>query len=108
QGFKKIHRGKIMGIQLELVLLCGVLALLFGAWTVRSVLSQSAGNARMQEIAAAIQEGAGAYLNRQYMTIAIVGVVIFLAALFIFGWQVGVGYLIGASFSGLAGYIGMN
>src|SRR6201996_2362467 len=97
-----------MGIELELVLACGVIALLFGAWTVRSVLSQSAGNERMQEIAAAIQEGAGAYLNRQYMTIAIVGVVLFLAAFAIFGWQVAVGYLIGASFSGLAGYIGMN
>jgi K(+)-stimulated pyrophosphate-energized sodium pump len=106
--FQKISRGKIMGIELELVLACGVIALLFGAWTVRSVLSQSAGNERMQEIAAAIQEGAGAYLNRQYMTIAIVGVVIFLIAFFIFGWQVAVGYLIGSSFSGLAGYIGMN
>ncbi|HUB84547.1 MAG TPA: sodium-translocating pyrophosphatase [Rhizomicrobium sp.] len=97
-----------MGLQLELVLVCGVIALLFGAWTVRSVLGQSAGNARMQEIAAAIQEGASAYLNRQYLTIAIVGVVIFLLAFFIFGWQVALGYLIGASFSGLAGYIGMN
>ena len=97
-----------MGLELELVLACGVLALLYGAWTIRSVLSQSAGTERMQEIAAAIQEGAAAYLNRQYTTIAIVGVVIFALAFWIFGWQVAVGYLIGATFSGLAGYIGMN
>ncbi|MGN6517690.1 MAG: sodium-translocating pyrophosphatase, partial [Rhizomicrobium sp.] len=97
-----------MGLELELVLVCGVLALLYGAWTIRSVLSQSAGTERMQEIAAAIQEGAAAYLNRQYTTIAIVGVVIFALAFWIFGWQVAVGYLIGAAFSGLAGYIGMN
>jgi K(+)-stimulated pyrophosphate-energized sodium pump len=97
-----------MSLQLYLILACGVLALLYGAWTIRSVLSLSAGNERMQEIAAAIQEGASAYLNRQYMTVAVVGVVIFAIAFFIFGWQVAVGYLIGASFSGLAGYIGMN
>ncbi len=97
-----------MSLQLYLILACGVLALLYGAWTIRSVLAMSAGNERMQEIAAAIQEGASAYLNRQYMTVAVVGVVIFAIAFFIFGWQVAVGYLIGASFSGLAGYIGMN
>ncbi|MDE3114356.1 MAG: sodium-translocating pyrophosphatase [Pseudomonadota bacterium] len=97
-----------MGLELYLVLICGVLALLYGAWTIRSVLAMSAGNARMQEIAAAIQEGAAAYLNRQYTTIAIAGVVIFILAFAIFGWQVAVGYLIGATLSGLAGYIGMN
>ncbi len=92
---------------LLLVLGAGVLALLYGAWTIRSVLSLSAGNARMQEIAHAIQEGAGAYLNRQYMTIAMVGVVIFVLALVGLSWQVAVGFLIGATLSGLAGYIGM-
>jgi K(+)-stimulated pyrophosphate-energized sodium pump len=97
-----------MSLQLYLILACGVLALLYGAWTIRSVLALSAGNERMQEIAAAIQEGANAYLNRQYLTIAVVGAVIFIAAFWIFGWQVAVGYLIGATFSGLAGYIGMN
>ena len=92
---------------LELVLLCGVLALAYGLWTVRSVLALSAGNPRMQEIAAAIQEGAGAYLNRQYTTIAAVGAVVFVLAVIFLGWQVGVGYLIGAALSGAAGYVGM-
>ncbi|HTK80487.1 MAG TPA: sodium-translocating pyrophosphatase [Rhizomicrobium sp.] len=97
-----------MSLQLILVLACGVLALLYGGLTVASVLKQSAGTARMQEIAAAIQEGAAAYLNRQYMTIALVGLVIFILAFIIFGWQVAVGYAIGATFSGIAGYVGMN
>ncbi|MBI3675266.1 MAG: sodium-translocating pyrophosphatase [Proteobacteria bacterium] len=97
-----------MSLELGLVLIAGVIALLYGAWTVRWVLSRSAGTARMQEIAAAIQEGAAAYLNRQYRTIAIAGAVIFIIALFIFGWQVAAGYVIGATLSGLAGYIGMN
>ncbi|HEX4079002.1 MAG TPA: sodium-translocating pyrophosphatase [Rhizomicrobium sp.] len=97
-----------MSLQLELILASGVLALLYGVWTVRDVLAQSAGTARMQEIAAAIQEGAAAYLNRQYTTIAIAGVVILIIAFLIFGWQVALGYLIGAGLSGLAGYVGMN
>ncbi|HEY0300835.1 MAG TPA: sodium-translocating pyrophosphatase [Rhizomicrobium sp.] len=92
---------------LLLVLAAGVLALLYGAWTIRSVLSLSAGNARMQEIAQAIQEGAGAYLNRQYTTIAMVGAVIFVLAFLFLGWEVAVGFLIGAALSGLAGYVGM-
>ncbi len=97
-----------MSFELELVLGAGVLALVYGLWTVRSVLAMSAGNARMQEIAGAIQEGARAYLNRQYMTIAIVGAVIFLLALYFLGWQEAVGYFIGAFLSGVAGYVGMN
>src|SRR5580704_9840456 len=94
-------------MQLEIVLACGVLALLYGLWTIKSVLALPAGNARMQEIAAAIQEGARAYLNRQYTTIAMVGVVIFLLAFFLLGWQVAVGFLVGATLSGAAGYVGM-
>ena len=93
--------------ELLIILGCGVLALLYGAWTIRSVLSLSAGNARMQEIAAAIQEGAAAYLNRQYTTIAAVGVVIFILAFVVFGWQMALGFLIGAVASGAAGYVGM-
>jgi K(+)-stimulated pyrophosphate-energized sodium pump len=92
---------------LLIILACGVLALAYGALTIRSVLALSPGNARMQEIAAAIQEGASAYLNRQYTTIAIVGAVIFLLALGVLGWQVALGFLIGAGLSGLAGYVGM-
>jgi K(+)-stimulated pyrophosphate-energized sodium pump len=90
------------------ILACAGLALAYGAWAVRSVLSAPAGNERMQEIAAAVQEGARAYLNRQYTTIAMAGVVIGV----ILGWRLGlpvaIGYAIGAVCSGLAGYIGMN
>jgi K(+)-stimulated pyrophosphate-energized sodium pump len=96
-----------MTTELLIVLLCGVLALAYGGWTIQSVLGMSAGNSRMQEIAAAIQEGARAYLNRQYTTIAMVGVVIFILACIFLGWQLGVGFLIGAVLSGLAGYVGM-
>ncbi|MEP1177098.1 MAG: sodium-translocating pyrophosphatase [Alphaproteobacteria bacterium] len=91
-----------------LVIACGVLALLYGAYAIRSVLSAPAGNARMQEIAAAIQEGAAAYLNRQYTTVAIVGAVIGILLGLKLGMTVAVGYFIGAVLSGLAGYIGMN
>ncbi len=89
-------------------LVCGVLALVYGVVTARSVLAQSPGNARMQEIAAAIQEGARAYLNRQYMTIAVVGLVIFAGISVLLGIKVGIGFLVGAVLSGAAGYIGMN
>src|SRR5436305_7863762 len=95
-------------MQLEIVLACGVLALLYGLWTVRSVLSLPAGTARMQEIAAAVQEGARAYLNRQYTTIAMVGIVIGIILGATLGLYVAIGYVIGAVLSGAAGYIGMN
>lgn len=91
-----------------LVIACGVLALLYGAYAIRSVLSAPAGNARMQEIAAAIQEGAAAYLNRQYTTVAIVGAVIGILLGLKLGMTVAIGYFIGAVLSGVAGYIGMN
>jgi len=97
-----------MSLELMLVLACGILALVYGGVTIASVLGQSAGTPRMQEIAAAIQEGAAAYLNRQYTTIALAGLGILILAWLIFGWQVALGYFIGAALSGLAGYIGMN
>lgn len=90
------------------LIVCGLLALLYGIFTIRSVLSLSTGNERMQEIAAAIQEGARAYLNRQYQTIAVVGLVVFALLTWLLGWYVGVAFLIGAVLSGLTGYIGMN
>jgi len=97
-----------MSLPLILVLACGVIALLYGGWLTQSLMRRSPGNAEMQAIAAAIQEGAAAYLNRQYTTIAIAGVVIFIAAFAVLGWQVAVGFLIGSTLSGAAGYIGMN
>ena len=91
-----------------LVIACGVLALLYGAYAVRSVLAAPAGTARMQEISAAVQEGANAYLNRQYKTIAVVGAVIGVLLGLRLGVTVAIGYFIGAILSGAAGYIGMN
>ena len=96
-----------MSTELLFVLACGVLALVYGFWASRSVLSASAGTARMQEIAGAIQEGAQAYLNRQYQAIAMVGAVVFLIVSFALDFMVGIGFLIGATLSGLTGYIGM-
>jgi len=89
------------------IIACGVISIIYAAYTIQSVMNADAGTARMQEIAGAIREGAQAYLNRQYSTVAVVGVVIALAALYL-GWQVAVGFLIGAILSGLAGYIGMH
>src|SRR5580700_1771951 len=91
-----------------LVIACGVVALLYGLITSRRVLAADAGNSRMQEISAAVQVGASAYLNRQYRAIAVVGVVILIILAATLGWRVGLGYLIGAVLSGAAGYIGMN
>ncbi len=86
----------------------GVLAIIYGIITSSQVLSASPGNARMQEIAAAIQEGAQAYLNRQYTTIAIVGVVVAAVVAFALGTTAVIGFITGAVLSGVAGYIGMN
>jgi len=91
-----------------LVLVCGVLALVYGAITARTVLAADSGTDQMRQIAAAIQEGARAYLNRQYTTIAMVGIVIAVILAFTLGMYVAIGFIIGSVLSGAAGYVGMN
>ncbi|MFQ5982929.1 MAG: sodium-translocating pyrophosphatase, partial [Woeseiaceae bacterium] len=86
----------------------GVLAVLYGLVSVQWVLKQPAGNERMQKIAQAIQEGAGAYMNRQYFTIGMVGVVLFVVLGIALDWHTAIGFAIGAIFSGAAGYIGLS
>jgi K(+)-stimulated pyrophosphate-energized sodium pump len=97
-----------MSSTLWLIVLGGALSIVYGILTTRSLMAADAGTARMQEISAAVREGAQAYLKRQYTTIAIVGIVIFLIAFFLLGWQSAIGFAIGAILSGAAGFIGMN
>jgi len=93
---------------LWLIVAAGGLAIVYAIWATYSVMQADAGSDRMQEIAAAVREGAQAYLRRQYTTIAVVGIVIFLIVGFFLGWLVAVGFAVGAILSGAAGFIGMN
>ena len=92
---------------LYFTIFAGLLSIIYGYVTGTSIIKSSPGNNKMQEIASAIQIGAKAYLNRQYKTIAIVGVVVLIIIIFAFSFLVGLGYLIGATLSGIAGYVGM-
>ncbi|MBS0381676.1 MAG: sodium/proton-translocating pyrophosphatase, partial [Proteobacteria bacterium] len=89
-------------------IVCAIIAILYGVFSTGWIMKQPAGNDRMREIARAVQEGAKAYLNRQYSTIAIAGVILFLIIGFALSWAAAIGFAIGAILSGAAGYIGMN
>src|SRR3990167_1255616 len=91
-----------------LALGAGILSVLYGLYLISWILKQPEGNEKMKEIAKAIQQGASAYLNRQYTTVAMVGVVVFLILGFVINWVTAIGFLVGAILSALAGYIGMN
>src|SRR6202521_402986 len=93
---------------LWVIVLCGALSIVYAIWATASVMKADAGNPRMQEIAAAVREGAQAYLKRQYMTIGLVGIVIFALLAYFLGMLVAAGFAIGAVLSGAAGFIGMN
>ena len=97
----------IMTEVLYFAIASGVIALIYGLITAKSVISADAGSKKMQEIAGAIQAGAYAYLNRQYRTIFIVGILIFALLAFLLGIKVALAFAVGAILSGAAGYIGM-
>src|ERR1700749_3958822 len=93
---------------LGLIILCGVVALIYGGVTINQVMAASAGSAGMQEISGAVREGAQAYLRRQYLTIGVVGIVVFIGLGLLLSWEVAAGFAIGAILSGVAGFSGMN
>ncbi|PIV15356.1 MAG: sodium-translocating pyrophosphatase [Gallionellales bacterium CG03_land_8_20_14_0_80_55_15] len=93
---------------LSFALFCAVVALLYGVFSIKWILSKPTGSDTMRSIAAAIQEGASAYLARQYLTIAVVGALLFVVIFAALGWQTAIGFAIGALLSGAAGFIGMN
>ena len=93
---------------LVFALLCSIVAIFYGIFSIKWILGKPTGNDRMREIAAAVQEGAQAYLNRQYTTIGIVGAILFVVILVALKWPTAVGFALGAILSGLTGYIGMN
>ncbi len=97
-----------MTLLLWAIVACGALSIVYGVVTTRGLLAADAGSARMQEISAAVREGASAYLRRQYTTIAMVGAVIVVAAWLLLGIYAAIGFVIGAVLSGAAGFIGMN
>ena len=97
-----------MGPVIWFAIACGILAVIYGVWASKSVLAMSPGSERMQEISLAVQEGAAAYLNRQYRTIGIVGIVITIILFFVLKWPAAIGFIIGAVLSGATGFIGMN
>jgi K(+)-stimulated pyrophosphate-energized sodium pump len=97
-----------MTLLLWAIVVCGALSIVYGVVTTQGLLKADAGSARMQEISAAVREGASAYLKRQYTTIGIVGVVIFVLAFWLLGAYAAIGFLLGAVLSGAAGFIGMN
>ena len=106
-GFLLSHNKDGM-MALTLIILGGLLSIAYGLWAISDVMKRDAGSQRMQEIAGAIAEGAKAYLRRQYFTIAIVGVVLFVVIAYLLGIRVAIGFAIGAILSGMAGFIGMN
>src|SRR5215211_8793549 len=102
------NKDGMMTALLFAIILGGALSIAYGLWAINDVMKRDAGTQRMQEIAGAIAEGAQAYLRRQYTTIGIVGVVLFVVIAFFLGIRVAVGFAVGAFLSGLAGFISMN